>query len=312
VCTYSCVPVDPRNPIRYLAPRRDPAIDDEPTADAQQSSTFETQRDEDENGLEHMSETMKGGFNWLVESSDEEETEAEFRRQLARVEADEVKPPPTVTKQYLDVSRRRTLPRGTSTSGLATTDGSSNVSTVHLSLASSSAGTAEISVGRGNVQDGDSAIPQARTGALESPVLALPPPRAKRRWQRADNQLQSYFTSLMASDQLAEPNLRVRRNISSREHRYKERIRRTSTTADKRAGEHAGVAAARNGEQITAAAIASTTTFASTSSGVQIDELARQPPRRMLAFDNITRRVQQAMQGAKSLEQQRLCGVESR
>jgi hypothetical protein len=183
---------------------------------------------------------MKGGFNWLVESSDEEETEAEFRRQLARVEADEVKPPPTVTKQYLDVSRRRTLPRGTSTSGLATTDGSSNVSTVHLSLASSSAGTAEISVGRGNVQDGDSAIPQARTGALESPVLALPPPRAKRRWQRADNQLQSYFTSLMASDQLAEPNLRVRRNISSREHRYKERIRRTSTTADKRAGEHAG------------------------------------------------------------------------
>ena len=132
-----------------------------------------------------MSETMKGGFDWLVESSDEEVAEAEFQRQLARVEAEAVKPPPAVTKQYLAASRRRMLP--SSGSGLGVADSGS---TLNLSAVSKRADKADMNVD-------EDIVPGAAVSG--SSVAVLPPPRAKRRWQRADDQLQGYFTSLMAS-----------------------------------------------------------------------------------------------------------------
>lgn len=204
---FSGVPIDPNNPSRYLTPCADSDTNDEDTVEA---STRQLHKlDEDRSGPGSMSETMKGGFDWLVESSDEEEAEAEFQRQLARVEAEAAKPPPAVTKQYLAASRRRMRPSSSSRRGVA--DVSSSVSTLSFSTVSKSADKPDMNVDK-DIMPG--------AGIRGSSVAVLPPPRAKRRWQRADDQLQGYFTSLMASEQLAEPDVRVRRNISSRENRY--------------------------------------------------------------------------------------------
>ncbi len=238
-----------------------------------------------------MSETMKGGFEWLVESSDEEEAEAEFQRQLARAEAEAVKPPPTVSKQYLDVSRRRTLPRTTSEFGVVA--GGNSLSTLNLSSASTGAATANISVDISSVGDSQTTMGVV----LESSVEVLPPPRAKRRWQRADNQLQGYFTSLMASKQLAEPDVRVRRNIGSRENKYKDRIRRTM----KATGKTTAIVQTEARDPAVAAVAPAT----GTGGGVLVDMSSNRLPR-MLAFENITRRVQRTMEDSKYLEKQRV------
>lgn len=232
-----------------------------------------------------MSETMRRGFDWLVESSDDEEEEAKFQQHLAQVEAEEVKPPPAVTKQYLDASRRQTLP-SSSTDGLGVADSSSSFCTPDLSAAST---TADVDMSK-----------RAHRGA-KFPGKSdefLPPPRTKRRWQRADNQLQGYFTSLMASEQLAEPSVRVRRNISSREERYRERIRRTA----KATSTAVSTKVSRNAALDVVTGVAAATTGGS----MAFDQSAYQMPSRMLAFENVTRRVQRTMQDAKSLEKQRL------
>eukprot|EP01043_Picozoa_sp_COSAG02_P014662 COSAG02_NODE_608_length_19607_cov_201.543059_4_plen_427_part_00 len=295
----SCVPIDPGNPARYLAPEaRDSGTNDGDTITAHRHNQHQpssSQPDVDDSGFGSMSETMKDGFEWLVESSDEEEAEAEFKRQLARVEAEAAKPPPTVTKQYLDVNRRRALPGHTSECGEV--DGGSSMSTLNLSSAST-AGAANISVDISTV--GNSQTTTGGGGVLGSSVDALPRPRAKRRWQRADNQLQGYFTSLMASEQLAEPDVRVRRNIGSRENRYRDRIRRTTKPTGK------GATTLVQTEARDSAAAALATTIA-TGGGVQFDNvMSSNQPRRMLAFENITRRVQRTMEDSKYLEKQRL------
>ena len=322
---YSCVPIDPSAPTRFLIPpgasatTDDDDDDDDDGHEAQEQSAGAALGGRD-SSLQSMSDTMRGGFEWLVESSDEEEGEAEFQRHIARVEAEAVVPPPTVTKQYLDASsRRRTLPSNTGGSGVANAGGGSSSSdglNLNFSVGASttgamfSASSSGLGLGLSRNDEMSMSTGAGGVGSAGDPDQSLPPPpRAKRRWQRADTQIQGYFSSLMQSKNLSEPNVRVRRNISSREKRYEQRISRMAANS---------AATVRSAKQAAAAAVAAESAALSPghvsgaagigmgTGGIGQQQPSYLPPRRMLAYENITRRVQQTLHDVKSLEEQRL------
>ena len=192
-CPTCSVPINPQAPARYLVPQ---------SSDSPRVATRRPTPEADD-GKQALSETMRGGWDWLVESSDDEEGEQQLRRALATVEAEAKTPAPKVTKQYLGVRRRRASPKAA-----LRADEPSPLS-VSGSASFGSAG------GAGN--RGSAAAAQ----------------RAKRRWERSDSQLQGYFSSLLHDDRLASPTMRVRSNISSMEKKYEERVCRRAESGAK-------------------------------------------------------------------------------
>ena len=193
-CPTCSVPIKPQAPARYLVPQ---------SSDSPRVATRRPTPEADD-GKQALSETMRGGWDWLVESSDDEEGEQQLRRALATVEAEAKTPAPKVTKQYLGVRSRRASPKATPRA-----DESSPLSVVSGSASFGSAG------GAGN---------RGSTAAAQ---------RAKRRWERSDSQLQGYFSSLLHDDRLASPTMRVRSNISSMEKKYEERVCRRAESGAK-------------------------------------------------------------------------------
>ena len=194
-CPTCSVPINPQAPARYLVPQS--------SSDSPKVATRRPTPEADD-GKQALSETMRGGWDWLVESSDDEEGEQQLRRALATVEAEAKTPAPKVTKQYLGVRSRRASPKATPRA-----DESSPLSVVSGSASFGSAG------GAGN---------RGSTAAAQ---------RAKRRWERSDSQLQGYFSSLLHDDRLASPTMRVRSNISSMEKKYEERVCRRAESGAK-------------------------------------------------------------------------------